>query len=158
MESIFWLAASILLFVLEACTVTLICIWFAIGAAAAFIVSLFGVGVWWCLGVFIVVSALTLIFTRKYALKFMSKKNVATNADALIGKPAIVTQEIDNIKTTGEVMINGQPWKAYARIGEVIKKGELVEVVAISGVKLMVVPSDNTLSTIGRNADINKIN
>lgn len=152
MNSIIWLVASILLFILEALTTTLVCIWFAIGAISAFIVSLFGANMWWCLSVFVLVSIISLVFTRKYALSKFNKSPVATNADSLIGKPAIVTEEIDSVKSVGSVLINGQDWSATTRVGHSIKKGELVEVVAISGVKLVVVPSDNPLSTLSRTA------
>lgn len=150
MSSVIWLAVSISLFILEALTTTLVCIWFAFGALAAFIASLFKLNIWWCLTVFILVSIVSLILTRKYAKKYLNKAPVATNADSLIGKPAIVTEEIDSVKATGGVLVNGQPWSAKTRVGQTIKKGELVEVVAISGVKLVVVPSDNPLSTLNR--------
>ncbi len=150
MEKVLWLLLCIALFVLEACTAGLVCIWFAIGALSAFILSLFGVNWLWCLVSFILVSVITLIVTRKFASKFVNKKPIATNADALIGKPAIVTEEIDNTVATGRVLINGQSWKAKARVGDIIKKGELVEVIAISGVSLVVVTSDDPLGTLSR--------
>ncbi len=150
MNSVIWLIISILLFVFEALTTTLVCIWFALGALAAFIASLFSLNTWWCIAIFILVSVITLILTRKYALTKFNKSIVPTNADSLVGKPAIVTEEINSITSTGNVLVNGQHWSATARIGQNIKKGELVEIVAISGVKLVVVPSGNPLSTIGR--------
>ena len=150
MNSAIWLIISILLFVFEALTTALVCIWFALGALAAFIASLFSLNTWWCIIIFILVSVITLILTRKYALTKFNKNTVATNADSLVGKPAIVTEEINSVTSTGSVLVNGQHWSATARIGQNIKKGELVEIVAISGVKLVVVPSGNPLSTIGR--------
>lgn len=151
MEKVLWLVLCIALFILEACTSGLVCIWFAIGALSSFILSLFGVNWLWCLISFIIVSVIALIVTRKFAVKFINKKPVPTNADALIGKPAIVTEEIDNTEATGRVLINGQSWKAKARVGDIIKKGELVEVIAISGVSLIVVTSDDPLGTLSRN-------
>lgn len=150
MSSAIWLIISILLFVFEALTATLVCIWFAFGALAAFLASLFSLNTWWCIAIFILVSIITLILTRKYALSKLNKSTVPTNADALVGKPAIVTEEINSVTSTGSVLVAGQHWSATARVGQNIKKGELVEIVAISGVKLVVVPSGNPLSTIGR--------
>lgn len=152
MGSVLWLILCIALFILEACTATLVCIWFAIGAVAAFIASLFNLNTWLCISIFIVVSLVSLILTRKYAVKFIKAKKTATNADSLIGKPAIVTQEIDEVKASGEVMVKGQVWRATTRVGEVIKKGELVEVVSINGATLTVVSADNALSTISKTA------
>ena len=146
--SVTWLLVSIALYVLEACTTALVCIWFALGATVAFVCSLFGVGSEVCIAVFALVSAVSLILTKKYAKNLFKTKKVATNADALIGKPAIVTQKIDPVSGSGAVMIKGNEWSAVSRVGETIDKGELVEVAAISGVKLVVVHSENPLISI----------
>ncbi len=147
MNSMFWLALSIVLYMLEASTAALVCIWFAIGATAALVCSLFKMSMFSCFAVFVLTSAVMLIFTRKFVKKF-KPESVATNADALIGKPAVVTKEINPVLDTGAVMVKGNEWSAVSRVGEVIKKGELVEVVAITGVKLVVVHCENPLSSI----------
>ena len=61
-----------------------------------------------------------------------------TNADALIGQVAIVTQAIDNIESTGLAKVSGQIWSAQSESGCAIDVGEKVVVKAISGVKLIV--------------------
>ena len=53
-----WLAIAIILGVIEAVTVTLISIWFAIGALAAIIPAYFGVPLWGQILVFLAVSVI----------------------------------------------------------------------------------------------------
>ena len=137
--SIFWLAAVIILGVAEAVTVGLVTIWFAIGALAALISSLFGGPLWLQILLFIVVTAITLITTRPLVKKYFGKNShKATNADMVIGKDAYVTEAIDNLKGTGAVKCLGKEWSARSENGEIISAGETVTAVKIEGVKLFV--------------------
>lgn len=137
--SIFWLAAVIVLGVIEALTVGLITVWFALGALAALISSLFGGPLWLQILLFIVVTAVTLITTRPLVKKYFGKgSHKATNADMVIGKEAHVTETIDNLMGTGAVKCMGKEWSARSENGEAIAVGETVTAVKIEGVKLIV--------------------
>jgi membrane protein implicated in regulation of membrane protease activity len=69
----------------------------------------------------------------------MSKGKTRTNADSLIGQEAVVTEKIDNIKSTGAAQVNGQIWTARSvNPAHVIEKDEIVMIRAIEGVKLIV--------------------
>ena len=128
-----------LLLVIEAITMGLTTIWFAGGALAAFFVALAGGPMLLQIGVFLVISTLLLIFTRPAAAKFMNQKVERTNVDSLIGKHAVVTETVDNLKGTGRVQIGGADWKA--RSGEeslILSKDEIVKVSRVDGVKLIV--------------------
>lgn len=71
--------------------------------------------------------------------KIFNFKKTRTNIDGLIGKIGLVTKDIDNIQSTGEVQINHDYWGAINYDGdEVIKKGTKVEILDIRGVKLIV--------------------
>ena len=59
-DTILWLAAIVAFISVEAATTALVSVWFAVGAAAAMVVSLFTVSFGWQLLVFAVVSAVTL--------------------------------------------------------------------------------------------------
>ena len=84
-------------------------------------------------------SAVLLFLTRPLAVKYLNKGAVHTNADSLIGKEAVVTEKIDNLKSTGAVQVNGQVWTARSVNPEhSIEKDEIVMVRAIEGVKLIV--------------------
>ncbi len=62
--------------------------------------------------------------------------------DRLIGKTAVVTKNIDNELGEGMVNVEGMTWSARSRDGNLIPKGETVEIDYISGVKLIVHNSD----------------
>lgn len=137
--TIFWLVAMIALFIVEAATVNLLTLWFAFGALAALIASLFGAELWLQITVFIAVTVITLIPTRKLAKKYFGKtKHQPTNADTVIGKDCVVTETIDNLISVGAVKCMGKVWTARSENGEIIPEGEIVVAKEISGVKLIV--------------------
>ena len=62
-----------------------------------------------------------------------------TNAESLIGKQAIVTEEVDNLMAAGTVSVDGQEWTARNVMdGVKLPRGTIVIIRAISGVKLIV--------------------
>ena len=63
-----WLAAMIILIIIEIVTVGLTTIWFAIGALVAIIVSMLGGGIILQMTVFLFISLGMLIFTRPMAM------------------------------------------------------------------------------------------
>ena len=135
----FWLIAIALLLLIEFATSALTPIWFAGGALMALLCAVMGGPVWLQIVVFLAGSAVLLLLTRPMAVKMLNKGTVRTNADSLIGQEAVVTEKIDNLRSTGVVQINGQEWTARSVNPEhVIEKDEIVMVRAIEGVKLIV--------------------
>ena len=134
----FWSAAIVIFLVIEGVTAGLASIWFAIGSAAALISALFGAPVWLQIVWFVIISGVTLFFTRPLAKKYVNSRIVPTNADRLIGMEGIVTECIDNLKGTGLVSIDGKTWTARSAGDEIIEKGAKVNALEISGVKLIV--------------------
>ena len=65
---------------------------------------------------------------------------IPTNTDRLLGMEAKVTEGIDNDNAAGAVYVDGKTWTARSANGNPIPTGELVEVAAIEGVKLIVRP------------------
>lgn len=136
---ILWLILLVIFVVVEIATVGLVTIWFAGGAIAAFFASMAGAGTMAQIIVFLIVSLVLLMLVRPLARKHFNNSHVATNAQMLIGQRAVVLEEIDNLKAQGCVMVNGQEWTARsAQDGETFAKDDVVEIAAISGVKLMV--------------------
>ena len=136
--TIFWLVFAVALGVLEACTVQMVSIWFAIGGVAACITSLFTDNIVIQVVVFVVVSAIALAATRPLVKKIKIRKSEATNADRYIGKHATVLQAIDNDKPQGMVKVDNERWTARSEDGQPIPEGAGVTVIAIEGVKLIV--------------------
>ena len=137
---IVWLSLMILFLIIEAAAPGLTSIWFAAGALAALIASFFTAPLWLQIVLFIVVSVVTIIITRPLAKKYVNSRVQATNADMVIGRSATVTERIDNVAGTGMATVGGRSWTARSSDGRVIEAGELTEVKAIEGVKLLVAP------------------
>ena len=141
--TIIWLGIAVVMAVVEACTVQLVSVWFAIGAAAACVASLFTDSIFIQIAVFVAVSAIALAITRPLVKKLKRNKSEATNADRYIGKTALVISAIDNERAEGMVKVDNEKWTARSADGTPIEEGTLVTVTDIQGVKLMVTkPAD----------------
>jgi membrane protein implicated in regulation of membrane protease activity len=102
-------------------------VWFAIGAFAAMLISFLPNSLLWIqVAIFVSVSTLMLILAHKFFLKHLKKNHVPTNVDAIIGKAAIVTEDIDNDLGAGRVLVEGLLWSARSVDGERIKANEKV--------------------------------
>ena len=132
-----WLGIMIIFLFFEAATTALMTVWFALGALAAAVTSFFTDNIAVQAVVFFVVSVAALLCLRPL-LKHQKKKAVPTNADAVIGKTAIVTKEINNIRNEGELYIDGKVWSARSEQGDVIPADTLVTIIRIEGVKVFV--------------------
>lgn len=138
-EVIFWIAAFVVFVAVEAATVGLASIWFAIGALAALICAALHGPVWLQVVWFLAISVITLILTRPLAKKYVNGHTEATNADRNIGRTAVVTERIDELAGTGAVKLDGLVWTARpTREDLVIEVGRQVIVREIRGVKLLV--------------------
>lgn len=134
-----WLAAMIVLLIIEAIVPGLVSIWFAIGALAALISALFDAPLWLQTVWFLAVSVAALALTRPLVKKYVNGRIQPTNADALIGRDCVVTEDIDNLAGTGAVKVDGKVWTARADIESVhYHAGSVVTAVRIEGVKLIV--------------------
>lgn len=134
----FWLIVMVLFLVVEAATVGLVCIWFAVGSLAALLAAMCGAQLWLQIVLFLIVSAATLYFTRPLVKRYVNSKVEPTNADMVIGKECRVTETVDNIAGTGAVYVDGKTWTARSSDDEVIPEGTLVTAKSIDGVKLIV--------------------
>lgn len=143
--AISWLAAMVVFLIVEAaCPIHLVSIWFAVGALAAMIVSLFGGVAWLQLTVFCVVSGALLIGLWPFIRKFLNPHLTKTNVDSVIGSQGLVTAEIDNINAVGQVKLGGMEWTARSTSGENIPAGTRIRVDRIEGVKAFVSPVEVT--------------
>ena len=134
--ALFWLIAVVLILAIEGCTMSLVSVWFLPGALVAMILALLRVPLPWQILCFVALSVVTLVFGRKIFRPFGKKEK--TNVDALIGKTAVVTEEINNVYSHGAAKLGANEWAARAENEQdVILPGELVTVVAIEGVKLI---------------------
>ena len=136
-----WLGILAVLLVIEGLTTALTTIWFAGGALIAAIAAGLGLGIVPQLLLFFCVSLVLLLFTRPAALKLMNKGTEKTNVEGLLGKSAVVIQQIDNLAQTGQVRINDIEWMARTSDDSVtIPVGTVVVIEAVHGVRLIVRP------------------
>ena len=65
--------------------------------------------------------------------------NTVTNSNAIIGKTALVTEEISLLNSTGQINVDGEIWSAKTMDPNLtIPKGSKVEIIGIDGVKACV--------------------
>lgn len=147
MEAIYWLIAMIVFLVIEAVTVSIVTIWFAVGALAALLTSVLGGGIVVQVVVFLVVSAIFLAALRPIVKRYLTPNITRTNVDTVIGMECYVTTAIDNLNAAGQVKLGGMPWTARSATGEAIPEGTLVRVEKLEGVKLFVSPVEVPVST-----------
>ncbi len=133
-----WLISALVLLIVEMFTASFGVVCFSFGAAAAGLAAYCGLSTMWQLLIFSVVSFIAFVFVRPLVVKFLLKKKdeVLTNADAIVGRIAVVTEEINPDKNTGRVKIDGDDWKAEA--SDIIPVGEKVEVVSRESIILNV--------------------
>lgn len=136
----FWLAFAVILGVIEAATVNLVTVWSAVAAVLAAILASFGASGYAQLSAFVVLTGVLLAVTRPVARKLIKKRAVPTNADRVIGAAGTVVEDIDPIENKGQIKVLGQLWSAKSKDGIVIAAGSRAVVVALEGVKAVVIP------------------
>ena len=134
--TILWVILAVVLFIGELWLPSFFLAWFSIGAVVSAVASYLGVsfvGQW---AVFVVVSFVLLIYSRRFAEKISKPQPVKMNVDAYIGETGVVLESIDPEEDTGLVRVKKERWRADSE--EYIEKGERVEVIGVEGVHLVV--------------------
>ena len=141
MEVMFWvwLAVIAVAIIIEILTLDLVSVWFAFGAVIPFILAAVGgIAIEIQIAVFVIVSALLIIFMRSWARKLLFKNmNEKTNINSIIGKKIRLLEDTD-FEHLGSLKINDVTWTAVSHDGGLIKAGQIVEVVKVDGNKLLV--------------------
>ncbi len=141
--AMYWLIGMVVLVIIECISMGLTTIWFAAGALVAAIAAALGANLVVQIVLCILVSVLLLLFTRPWAMAYLNNRTVKTNSDSLVGKTGIVSIDINNIKSEGQIQIRGNYWTARsADDNVVIEKDHKVIVKEIAGVKCIVEPAD----------------
>lgn len=137
-----WLGVVVMAIVAEAATTDLIAIWFMPAALVSLILAVAHIPLWIQVFVFIALVVAFLALSKTFLQKYLKKRpNEITNADALIGQTAIVTENLDNLAQSGAVRVNGLEWSARSfDDGIKAEKGTLVVIREINGVKLICEP------------------
>ena len=139
---IFWLVLGIILILAETFTLGFVLLWFGVGAVAAAVAGLFGLGF---LGQFLIFAAVSIALTamsRTIFAKYLGhgdENAIKTGIDALPGQVGTVTLASSGAMNEGAVKVYGSTWTAYP-IDEETKliEGDKVEVVSVKGSSIYV--------------------
>ena len=135
---IVWLVLLVVMIIIEALGPALVSVWFAIGALVSMIVSFIPNVPWWVeVIVFFVISLVSFFAFRPLLKKRMKRDVIQSNVDSLVGKNGKVIEEIAPMDG-GEIRLNDVIWRAHSVDDKLIERDAIVEVVSISGNKLIV--------------------
>lgn len=137
-----WLLAAGALGAAEFFTITLVFGLLAGAALVAAVVAGVGIGILGQLVAVGVAAAGGLVIIRPVALRHMAQPPITREGtDALIGKRAVVTQQVT--ATGGLIKLSGEEWSARALDESlVIPVGSLVDVMEIEGATAIVYPRE----------------
>ena len=135
-----WLILAGIFVIGEVLTSGFLIFWFSLGSLIAMVVSFFIPDVIVQTTVFLISSVILILATKPLVKRFANIDTVKTNAQSIIGKKGLVTKDINSIKATGQVKIDGELWSAVGLNDMDISKGTEVKVIEIKGVKVIVTP------------------
>ena len=143
MAIVIWIILALVFAGAELLTLSFVAFYPAIGALAAAVTAALGGDVWIQLLVFVVVSVVSLLLTRKPLLRLMSRTpQVPSNAPTVVGKRAVVVIAVEEGPgQRGQVRVGTEHWSARSEHERAIAEGVTVDVVRIDGVSLVVRPS-----------------
>jgi membrane protein implicated in regulation of membrane protease activity len=135
-----WIIVGIVLSILEIFTAGFLIINFGLGAIITGLLALTGIGVRTQILVFAVSSLILFTFSRKFAIKYLTKDKpeARTNIHALEGKIGIVTAAIGGTLNRGQVKVGGEEWSAVCDTEIELPVGEKVIIAGVDGNKLIV--------------------
>ncbi|MGZ4270076.1 MAG: NfeD family protein [Solirubrobacteraceae bacterium] len=112
---VIWLIVAVVFGVAEVLNLSFFLFPFAIGAAGAAVVSLAGGGAAVAWPVFAVLTAVSFGVVRPIARRHITMPpQIRTGTAALVGRTAVVLEDIDNDASSGKVRIDGEVWSARA--------------------------------------------
>lgn len=131
-----WLIIAIVFAVIEAMTLGIVSIWFAIGALIAMLFAFVIDSFFIQLIIFLGVSLILVATTRKVAVDKLKIGQHKTNIDELIGKEAVVVKSILPHEP-GEVKVEGKIWRAISDSNQMYEEQAIVTVLRIEGVTII---------------------
>ena len=138
----FWMIVVAISLIIEALTMALISLWFAIGAIIAMLAAEMNYSLSWQIGIFFFVSLICCLAIRPIIKKYFLQREYAKIALAeLVGRDALVVEKISAKKNTGKVKVRGVSWQASSKDpAEEIKSGALVTVESVeNNARLLVI-------------------
>jgi membrane protein implicated in regulation of membrane protease activity len=144
-----WIVAALVLFGVEATTVSFVALYFGVGALVSALAAALGAGVAVQLLVFSVVSVAALLATRGMVTRSLQRVPVLkSNVNSLVGRRGVVTVPITSVAGRGQIRVGTEYWTArpYMEDADDIEEGVPVEVLGVEGVTALVLPLDRQLT------------
>jgi len=136
-----WAGAAIILFIAEIFVPGFFLTCLGIGCAGASVAAGLGLDPTWQLVAFSVLSLVAFFTLRPLLMKRMWKDTgVRTNVDALAGQRGRVTQTFDPGLRLGRVAVAGDDWRAETTTDQILREGDIIEVVSVESNTLIVRP------------------
>ena len=143
---IIWLIIAAFCFIAEIITVGFLVFWLGVGAILSMLLSFVVDNVFIQIAVWVVSSTILIFSTKPLANKYLKVKDTPTNVYTILGKKALVTEEINNPLGKGQIKVDSDIWSAKSMDDKVIPAGTIVEISKIDGVKVIVTDSLTTES------------
>ena len=109
-DPVFWLLCTIGFVLIEAMTLNLVSIWFAVGSAAALLSCLVVESFRVQAVVFVLVSTLCLLALKPLCAR-LRRPPTATNGDRCLGREAVALTPVSS-DSTGRIRLDGLDWNA----------------------------------------------
>ena len=134
-----WIIVALIFFIMEIFTPGFAVACLSIGAIGSSIASACGLELKFQILVLAIATLLAFVLVRPVVLKLFHNKSkeVLTNVDALVGKMAIVSEEIKPV-VGGRVKVDGDDWKAVTADGSPVEAGKVVRILKVDSVILTV--------------------
>lgn len=132
-----WLGIAIFLGILELISVSVVAIWFMIGALVTIPLTFFDISLSVQLFWFTCVSLILLLTTRPFAIKYFKIGKEKTNIDTLIEAEGVVLKN-NETHECGELKIEGKVWRFQSLSQTIYQPSETVVIREIKGVTLWV--------------------
>jgi membrane protein implicated in regulation of membrane protease activity len=146
---IFWIVLGIALIVAETFTLGFVLLWFGIGAFAAALAGVLGLGLMWQFIIFAVVSVALTALSRTIFSNYLAHRDedsVKMGVDSLPGQIGTVAVSSKGALNEAAVKVYGSTWTAFPEDGESeLVEGEKVEVVSVKGSSIYVRPVSKQL-------------
>ncbi len=111
---------------------------FAVGTGVAALITVFGGPSWLQWIAFLVISAVMVFFSRRFADRITKEPPERVGVDRLLGEKGIVIEKIDPVTDSGRVRVKKDEWRATSADGATIEVDTPVRVVRIEGAHLIV--------------------
>ena len=137
-----WIIAGVILFIAEIITPGFVLANFGVGAFAGAIAAWLGADTQVQMIVFAITCLVSFFTVRPLLSKTMLKKGeqTPTGTAAIVGRVAIVTDDIPEPPNAGRVKLDGDSWRAMSDSGAPIKTDTTVTIIRVESTTVIVTP------------------